>query len=371
MDAGCGGIDIYAGGFSFINRDELINTLKDIGANSTGYAFLLALETISPQIANTITQLQSWSNSINEVGINSCEVASHLVGAAWPAKTAAKERICQAASTSRIWGSSWIENRQECGKVETQNTETRRFQSEKPSLLTTNYNIAWEALKKQTFVSQDKELMEMMMTLLGTIISTNDNGNEYKEFLPAKINDEMFYKTLLSGGLIQMYRCKDKNDDHKENRCLLVKLELDKLDFSRSWIGHIQETLESVQYKILHENDGCKLTKEEIDLMTRTRLPLFHVVNVITAYRQGECPSDLNEVAEIIATDLLMQYIREAVIAIREGCEKIKKEQMYTTEIDEYLASIYRAEEQLRYYDIKEGISAREYFAIHEISGFL
>ncbi len=54
INAGCGGIDIYTGGFSFIKSDELINTLKSIGSNAKGYAFLLGLETVSPQIANNI-----------------------------------------------------------------------------------------------------------------------------------------------------------------------------------------------------------------------------------------------------------------------------------------------------------------------------
>ena len=34
--AGCGGIDLYAGGFSFINATQLITMLKNIGSSALG-----------------------------------------------------------------------------------------------------------------------------------------------------------------------------------------------------------------------------------------------------------------------------------------------------------------------------------------------
>ena len=45
---GCGGIDLYAGGFSLINSDELVAMLRNIGQSAVSYAFMLALRTISP-----------------------------------------------------------------------------------------------------------------------------------------------------------------------------------------------------------------------------------------------------------------------------------------------------------------------------------
>ena len=42
FDAGCGGIDIFNGGFTFINHEQLV------GSSAFGYAFLLGLETVSP-----------------------------------------------------------------------------------------------------------------------------------------------------------------------------------------------------------------------------------------------------------------------------------------------------------------------------------
>ncbi|MDE0381540.1 MAG: conjugal transfer protein TraH, partial [Rhodospirillales bacterium] len=52
--AGCGGIDAFAGAFSFIDSDQLIAFGRAVAQNAAGFAFELALETISPVIAETM-----------------------------------------------------------------------------------------------------------------------------------------------------------------------------------------------------------------------------------------------------------------------------------------------------------------------------
>jgi conjugative transfer pilus assembly protein TraH len=43
LRAGCGGIDLFGGSFSFINKQQFVSLLQNIGANAVGYAFKLAL----------------------------------------------------------------------------------------------------------------------------------------------------------------------------------------------------------------------------------------------------------------------------------------------------------------------------------------
>ncbi|MFV3537544.1 conjugal transfer protein TraH, partial [Mycobacterium tuberculosis] len=47
---GCGGIDLFAGSFSFINADEIVAMLKATANNAIGFAFQLAIDSISAQI---------------------------------------------------------------------------------------------------------------------------------------------------------------------------------------------------------------------------------------------------------------------------------------------------------------------------------
>jgi conjugative transfer pilus assembly protein TraH len=80
--AGCGGIDIYTGSFSYANTDQYLALLKAIPANALGFAFQLALATVSPQISSKIDQIQSVLEKINATNLNSCDMAKGLVGGA-------------------------------------------------------------------------------------------------------------------------------------------------------------------------------------------------------------------------------------------------------------------------------------------------
>ena len=57
--AGCGGIDAFAGAFSFIDSDQMIAFARAVAQNAAGFAFELALETISPVIAETMSKLRA------------------------------------------------------------------------------------------------------------------------------------------------------------------------------------------------------------------------------------------------------------------------------------------------------------------------
>ena len=68
--AGCGGIDAFAGAFSFINSDQLIAFGRAVAQNAAGFAFELALETISPVIAETMAKLRALAQWVNSQNLN-------------------------------------------------------------------------------------------------------------------------------------------------------------------------------------------------------------------------------------------------------------------------------------------------------------
>ena len=68
--AGCGGIDAWAGGFSHISGQELVNMLRSVGSSAASYAFLLSLQTVSPQIYNIMNELNALATKANHLNIN-------------------------------------------------------------------------------------------------------------------------------------------------------------------------------------------------------------------------------------------------------------------------------------------------------------
>ena len=78
IDAGCGGIDLYGGSFSFINGQQLIQIFRQVAANAAGLAFKAAIKAISPSLDALITEFQTLLQNLNNLAKNSCQLA-HLI----------------------------------------------------------------------------------------------------------------------------------------------------------------------------------------------------------------------------------------------------------------------------------------------------
>jgi len=78
LTAGCGGIDLFGGSFSFINGAALVSLFRNIASNAAGLAFKAAIQLISPSLSKLMTEFQSLLQAMNNLGKNSCSMA-HLI----------------------------------------------------------------------------------------------------------------------------------------------------------------------------------------------------------------------------------------------------------------------------------------------------
>jgi len=80
VKSGCGGIDVFMGGFSFMDSDYLVDKLQAILTNAAGVAFDLGLKTLCEQCSNTIKNFEALSDSLNHMQLDECAAAKGLVG---------------------------------------------------------------------------------------------------------------------------------------------------------------------------------------------------------------------------------------------------------------------------------------------------
>ena len=80
IKSGCGGIDVFMGGFSFMNTDYLVDKLQAILTNASAVAFDLALKTLCEQCSNTIKNFEALADKLNSLQIDECAAAKELVG---------------------------------------------------------------------------------------------------------------------------------------------------------------------------------------------------------------------------------------------------------------------------------------------------
>lgn len=346
FDAGCGGIDIFTGGIGFISHDQFITALKNIAGAAQGYAFMLGIETVSPTIASTMKQMQTWANTINSLGINSCDVATGLVGSVWPRRTAAKQQICRSAKSGGF-AASFIDARHQCSD-ENDYARTMKNMANNPiyeDLLLEEYNLAWKAIQKQPFLAkkENRKFAEEIMSLTGTIIVRKDETIVIEPW-PSRIYDESFLQILLEGGTTQVYQCQET----KSKDCLSIKMRELTIIPGESWKGRIRQALAAIQQKILFDTP---LTDDEIDLLSKSRLPLFKIVNVLTAYKRDTSPVSLYEVTDIVGTEMFVQYLREIIGMMRLAAIQLEKGQAYDFDIKNFIEELDHVESFVNRYE--------------------
>ncbi|MDF0487736.1 conjugal transfer protein TraH [Sphingomonas sp. H39-1-10] len=79
VKAGCGGIDMFLGGMSFLDPDYLVQKLETILQAAPAVAFQYLLETLDEKMGNIISKMEAATNFLNSIQVNDCRMANRLV----------------------------------------------------------------------------------------------------------------------------------------------------------------------------------------------------------------------------------------------------------------------------------------------------
>lgn len=78
IDAGCGGIDIFFGSFSFINGAQFEQLIRSIAANAVGFAIKAAISQMCEPCGKLISELEAAMRELNAMAKNTCAIGSAL-----------------------------------------------------------------------------------------------------------------------------------------------------------------------------------------------------------------------------------------------------------------------------------------------------
>jgi conjugative transfer pilus assembly protein TraH len=79
VKAGCGGIDMFLGGMSFLDPDYLVQKLESILQAAPAVAFQYLLETLDEKMGNIISKMEATTNYLNSIQVNDCRLANRAV----------------------------------------------------------------------------------------------------------------------------------------------------------------------------------------------------------------------------------------------------------------------------------------------------
>lgn len=345
--AGCGGIDLFAGSFSFINASEMIALMKGVANNALGFAFKLAIDSVSPEIGKVMGEFSQAAQQMNQMNISSCEAAQGLVGGLWPKLQGAKSTICTSVANSQGVFSDWARSRQGCNAEDKQDDILSHNKDERMAdhIPGKPRNYTWLALKRGgRFGAFDKQFSEYLMTLVGTVImNTSKDGESSIRYLgPA---EDAVVTALLDGtqdgSKVKILKCKD------EEECLDVEEDNLSIPTKMGLRNRVYDMINSMHEKILSDTP---LGADEKQLLNMSPLPLYKMLAVQSMAQQSFSTQDIKVMSEIVATSLLSAMIDNML-------DRVGQSQLSFEPADQPTAASWR--QQLA--EAKEKYSRREY----------
>jgi conjugative transfer pilus assembly protein TraH len=226
IDSGCGGIDWFAGSFSFISADQFTQLMRSIGANAAGYAFKLALTNMCPSCAAIMEDLRKAVATANSLAGDSCQAAQLVVDAVAekiPENQGfgLEAKAKQVHTTTGGWADSFA------GWVDDLNKEKSASQSATPEELKDIVgNIAWIVINEEAgnggrllsgFTDSSTGMAEAIMSLTGTIVTKQaDNGDDKAQLQVTPYSNTLKLRDLLGEQnketTVTLWTCPDTND---------------------------------------------------------------------------------------------------------------------------------------------------------------
>ena len=313
--AGCGGIDAFAGAFSFIDSDQLIAFGRAVAQNAAGFAFELALETISPVIAETMAKLRALAQWVNSQNLNSCETAQALVGALWSKNDRASASICAAIGTSQGIFSDYAAAKHGCGAAGQRNSTLAAASGAMADQVPVNVNYAWKAIRASSFLSGDTQLAEFAMAVTGTLIVTaptsdgDASGPRVRILEPLALDRRVTEVLMEGGGALPVYAC-DTN-----TLCLNPSLGTVSIPADRGFRARVAALLRDLVDAV--RNDTAP-PAAALGLVNLTTLPVYRVANAAAAYRGAVVDQEMDVLAEAVALDVMQVWLSDLHRTVEE-----------------------------------------------------
>lgn len=325
VNAGCGGIDLHLGGFSFISKEQFVQTLRNIGSNALGYGFKIALQNICPTCDNVMTSLQNIADKANALNISSCQAAKGIVNAA------ANEVFNTQYDTKVMnWGLSdgifsdateayrQVKNIFNPAQRQAALEQVKQNNPDRKEDLPTG-NVTWQALSKVAGLSEvDKR---RFMGLVGTIVFT-DEGKINSYYPP---NDKVIEDLITKDGQVEIPYPSCQNDAID---CMSPNFNVTVSADSYKRI--VLEKMQTMQDMIINRQDYGTRKAELLSFVNATDIPVYKIVALSASLGKNNGDAStlmIRKYSSLIAAKYAQAYIGTVANTVRKALKnKISKE---------------------------------------------
>ncbi len=310
INAGCGGLDLYFGGLSFINKDQFVNMLRSIGQNALGYAFQIGLEAVCPtcleQLKSLLNRIQSWQKMFSD----SCQAAKSIVN--WAAGSIAEASLSACEQRLIEEGKDPDTAQGECAEGDKTLTKLRELKNEAFSQNTVPRarvygNAVWDALRFASLTDDEKEIVQ---SLVGTFVcKMGDKGEPLCEYTGSTISLRDF---LYGNQNVQLIRNRGVSDETKP------EVELIQSSIYPGYKQKVTQTITQIAEKILNHNS---LSDEEKAFIDASVVPIGSLVE-ITRKTPGLLSTAIEMTSDIAALSMAYATVKRYIHAIESNVGK-------------------------------------------------
>jgi len=377
FSAGCGGIDLYTGGFSAIDADEFVQNLRAIGQNAQSLAFMLAIQIVSPQLSGVMEDINAFASKYLQYSMDSCEAATALVGGAMD-MMGAQESNCtikRMQDSGEDWhtANAWCTTRE--GPRPTENSGST------PNVIEfVKGNVAWTALMQDAFFRSDLQFSEVMMNLTGTLIvsdadTTPDSASRIAILEPALgrgITKERFnniYNAMLFGtdaiDPLKYYNCTENRTTDKDG-CTQINGSLQ--DLAVSWDGLYKRVDTLVDGIVTNIRNDQPLSAPMVGLVSSTSFPLYRYLSVSAAYFDSgfNITRMTGDYTKLIASDILLRALQAVVERVEQSASMISGGLSDSKRIREYREDLASVLAELEDREKSNAMDAEQLYYLNE-----
>jgi conjugative transfer pilus assembly protein TraH len=222
FEAGCGGINVYGGSFSFINKEQFVGLMRNIASNAMGYAFQLALNSMCESCMQTIETLARKVQQMNQNMGNSCQMAQGIVNDTLSGMSVKGKTDASLLATLKGFG-DYLESSTTNNSAGTSPAQTAQNIAPADTAKLIKGNLVWRQLRHHGatawFASGDTSLLEAVMSVSGTVVVGDlvDDGKGGKSNAVTVFpGNRIRLIELIKGGTLKLYKC----DRAGEDECL-------------------------------------------------------------------------------------------------------------------------------------------------------
>jgi conjugative transfer pilus assembly protein TraH len=302
IKAGCGGINIFMGGFSFMNAQYLVQKLQAILANAPAVAFNLALHTLCTPCENIMSKMEQLSDALNHLQLDACKLSQMAVAKVYTGLGG------EDAGEKGLADKSYMQ-------------ETGMSDLFHAAQSLEDASGGAQTLPDSTLLSGCPADIVNVFGTPGTVLQNMalylQVSQQHIDFARGIIGDVAIQNTVNAAGAQTlnfhwMPRCKDNPNDYKslmesiEANNVYSKSATEQCVQVTSMIDQIKTTLDSVITKM---ENSQSLSQSETDLLNRLPLPIHNIFK--TAIATNSIASTEASLADAISKYYIYAMIRD------------------------------------------------------------